>query len=141
MIALLLTLTLSQTAPTWPTLSVQWTVPIEGKQRVGTWEVQLQRLAVTEAPDEVLARFAQSFVEAGLFIPPPEAQVQLYRGRTSLTALEPNSMTSYTVTAWKEEGGLTQVLTSLSVLGPPSPLPKGAAAVARQRRVGVPRAR
>ncbi len=129
MISLLLAITLSQTAPAWPPLTMRWTVPIEGKQRVGGWEVQLQRLSVAEAPDEVLSRFLRSFVEAGLFIPPPADQVQLYKHRRSLTALEPKTMTSYTVTVWSAEGATTQVLTSASVAVAAVPVPGPAVAL------------
>ena len=129
MISLLLVITLSQTPPAWPELTVRWTVPIEGKQKVGGWEVQLQRLSVAQEPDEVLSRFLRSFLEAGLFIPGPADQVQLYKHRQSLTALEPKTMTSYTVTVWRAEGSTTQVLTSSSVAVAPSAAPASAAAL------------
>jgi hypothetical protein len=123
-LGIVLSLALAQTGPAWPSLTVRWVVPIDDKQRVAGREVQLTRLSVAESPQEVLARFAASFERASLYIPPPRDQLQLYAGRTSLTALDPRTMTTFTVTVWKAEVSGSQILAaSTAAVGPLPPQP------------------
>ena len=116
MIALMLALALGQ-QPTWPqTLTVRDVVPVHGTQQVGRRTVQLMRVSVAEPVDQVLAAFVKSFHDASLYVPPPHEQLQLYAGKTMLTAVDPRSLRTFTVTVWASATKGSEILSGESAL-------------------------
>lgn len=93
---------------------LQWEVPgqvsvieVPGRMDVAGIPVRFRVVSSKEKADYLFMHFAKTFYEAGFYLPPPPRKAS---GPLRLTALEPRTLTSYTVIFQLQPGGLTEVI-------------------------------
>jgi hypothetical protein len=93
---------------------LQWEVPgqvsaieVPGRMDVAGIPVRFRVVSSKEKADYLFKHLAKTFYEAGFYLPPPPRKAL---GPLRLTALEPRTLTSYTVIFQLQPGGLTEVI-------------------------------
>jgi hypothetical protein len=110
----------------WPTPDLIETVEVQGPISAEGIPLRLHAVKLKHTLDELAPLYLRAFKQAGVYVPPREHQVDLFRD-PSLTALDTRRFISYTALFQKNPDGTTTVILGEAnlALAKPSKTPPG----------------
>lgn len=129
----------------WNIPDIISSVEVPGVQYVDGTPVRFHTVTSKRRAADLVPLIVRSFHDAGLYVPPPEHQLQLDGRRLQVTALDPDSLTSYTAILKENPDKTTLVILGESKLSRPTraaaedfaPLFPGATEVLRTQLEGA----